>query len=53
MPKATNIVRGVDSDFEPIIKSFEYKGSKYIWHEDDMVYYHEDTDDNWFSEVPM
>ena len=35
-----------------VVREFFYRGDKYIWNEDDCVYYHEDTNEKYFMEMP-
>lgn len=41
-----------DSLDEMVLKSFIYKGKRYIWNDLDCVYYNADSDEDWFMEVP-
>ena len=36
----------------PEVTEFEYKGNIYVWNEDDEVYYNENSDEDYFMEVP-
>lgn len=35
-----------------VVKSFYYKNQRYVWNDSDCVYYSDDSDEDWFSEVP-
>lgn len=37
---------------EMVLERFMYHGQVYIWNDIDMVYYSEDSDEDWFQEVP-
>lgn len=36
-----------------VLKAFYYKGKHYTWNDIDCVYYDDDTEENYFMDVPF